>query len=77
MKGYQPISVFCHAGFQGEEYPKSFIWGNTRLDIQKIEKRWREPGFRYFQVKSVEGQFFLLRCREIDFQWEGREIVKE
>jgi hypothetical protein len=74
LKEFQPISVFCHAGYRGEEYPKSFVWENTRLVIEKIERRWLEPGFRYFEVKSAEGRFFLLRFSEIEPRWEGRVL---
>ncbi|MBN2428444.1 MAG: hypothetical protein JXK94_08915 [Deltaproteobacteria bacterium] len=72
MKEFQPLKVFCHAGFRGEEYPTAFEWDNTRLEIEEIEKRWLEPEWRYFQVKCKKGRCFLLRFREVDSQWQGQ-----
>jgi len=72
MEGYQPLRVFCHAGHRGEEYPTAFEWESARVGIEAIEKRWLEPGWRYFQVKSKAGGRFLLRFREVDGQWQGR-----
>ena len=72
MKEFRPIKVCCHAGYRGEEYPKSLEWENVGLEILKVEKCWLEPGFRYFQVKCKGDGRFLLRCREVDSQWEGQ-----
>ncbi len=76
MKEFKSTIVSCHAGYRGEEYPKSFIWDNETVEITKIEKCWLEPGFRYFKVKSAGEDCFQLRYSEIELQWEGQLLSR-
>jgi hypothetical protein len=77
MEEFKSTTVFCHAGYRGEEYPKSFIWDNETVEVKKIAKRWLEPGFRLFQVISGAGELYLLRCRNQDLRWEGRTLSRK
>lgn len=77
MEEFQSITVFCHAGYRGEEYPKMFTWKNQTVEVKNIEKRWLEPGFRFFRVINGEGTVFLLRCREQNLGWEGCALKKK
>jgi hypothetical protein len=75
VQPFQPVKVFCHAGYRGEEYPKSFQWETNRVEIEEVEKCWLEPDFRFFLIKSKGGRRFLLRCREMDSQWQAMALA--
>ena len=52
------------------------IFASALLQIlDKIEKAWREPGIRLFQVKTLDNKRFRLYYNETDKQWSITELV--
>lgn len=63
MKDGQPlgISVDCYAGYRGEETPLRFRLGNRLIEIAEVVDRWLAPDYRYFKVRTSEGETYILR----------------
>jgi hypothetical protein len=64
------IRVECYAGYRGEEEPRAFTLGATRLPVVEIVDRWLAPEHRYFKVKVEDGRTLLLRHDVASGQWE-------
>jgi len=69
------IQVECHAGYRGEEEPRAFTLGETRLAIVAILDRWMAPEHRYFKVKAEDGRSFVLRHNTASSDWELAGLV--
>jgi len=69
------IQVECHAGHRGEEEPRAFTLGATRLAIVEILDRWAAPEHRYFKVKVDDGRSLLLRHDTASGGWELAGLV--
>jgi hypothetical protein len=69
------IQVECHAGYRGEEEPRAFTLGATRLAIVEILDRWAAPEHRYFKVKVDDGRALLLRHDTSSGDWELAGLV--
>jgi hypothetical protein len=69
------IQVECHAGYRGEEEPRVFTLGGTRLAIVAILDRWMAPEHRYFKVKAEDGRSFVLRHDTASGDWELAGLV--
>ncbi|NOQ18188.1 MAG: hypothetical protein GQ507_03000 [Dehalococcoidales bacterium] len=70
-----PLKVTCYSGHTYAERPKSFEWQGVTYEVDKIEKAWREPGIRLFQVKTLDNKRFRLYYDETDKQWSITELV--
>jgi len=64
------VQVQCHAGYRGEEEPRAFVRGGTRVEIAEIIDRWLDPEYRYFKVRGTDGRLYMLRHEETDHRWE-------
>ncbi|NLC71347.1 MAG: hypothetical protein GX751_08320 [Desulfuromonadaceae bacterium] len=72
MEDFQIVTVTCHAGFRGEEYPRSFVLGGVWIEVVRVVRRWRNPEWRCFAVVGDDGAQYLLRHDEYRQLWEGR-----
>ncbi|BCR04238.1 hypothetical protein DESUT3_13070 [Desulfuromonas versatilis] len=67
------IRVECYAGYRGEETPRRFFLGARRIEIAELLDRWLGEDHRYFKLRSVEGDLYILRhdpragCWELTF----------
>ena len=73
--GFQPVEVSCHSGHTYAERPISFRWEGREHRVEKVEREWREPGQRCFQVLSGEDKRFELRYQERGDEWSLVEII--
>jgi hypothetical protein len=64
------IQVRCHAGHRGEETPRSFRLGRREVGIAEVLDRWHGPDHRYFKVRSLEDDRYILRHDEALHRWE-------
>ncbi len=71
-----PIEVECHAGYKGDESPRSFTWDGRRHEIAEIVDRWyqgsRDPAAAacdYYRVRASEGGVFVLRLDRDSLRW--------
>ena len=69
------IQVECYAGYRGEEEPRAFTLGGTRLAIATILDRWMAPEHRYFKVKVEDGRTLVLRHDTASGDWELTGLV--
>lgn len=69
------IRVECHAGYRGEEEPRSFTLGETRFPVVEIVDRWLDPAHRYFKVRVADGRRFVLRHDSASGEWELAALV--
>ena len=69
------LTVNCYSGHTYAERPKSFIWQDIEYGIEEIEKEWREPGKRYFQVRTGDNKLFQLCYNETEHNWSLIELV--
>jgi hypothetical protein len=69
------IQVECHAGYRGDEEPRAFTLGTTRLAIVEILDRWADPEHRYFKVKTDDGRTLILRHDSTSDEWELAALV--
>ena len=69
-----PIRVECYAGSRSEEEPRAFIAEGRRVEVMHVERRWLEPGFRYFRVLGYDGNAYVLRQDASSGEWELTQI---
>ena len=69
------IQVECYAGYRGDEEPRAFTLGETRLAIAAILDRWLAPEHRYFKVKAEDGRTLVLRHDTASGEWELAGLV--
>jgi hypothetical protein len=64
------VEVHCYSGYRGEESPRWFRVGASRVDVTKILDRWLSPNHRYFKVRGQEGDVYILRHDPAMGRWE-------
>jgi thiamine-monophosphate kinase len=64
------ITVECYAGYRGEETPRRFQLGKRQVEIVEVVNRWLTPDHRYFKVKDVQADLYILREDVSSGQWE-------
>ncbi|MFC2012064.1 hypothetical protein ACFLVU_02925 [Chloroflexota bacterium] len=69
------LIVNCYSGHTYTERPVSFRWQGMEYEVQKISKEWREPGEKFFQVRTGDNKLFQLCYNEEDQQWSLTELV--
>lgn len=69
------IQVECFAGYRGEEEPRAFTLGETRIGVLEILDRWMSPDQRYFKVEADDGRTLVLRHDTASGEWELAAMV--
>ena len=67
--GLSNLKVNCYSGHTYAERPRSFEWQGEEYEVMEIEKAWREPGERHFQVKTRDNKRFHLCYNEKQNEW--------
>ena len=70
MAGGISITVTCYAGSRAKERPLYFYLGEKRYEVTDVMDRWYGPGHLYFKIRAHDGNIYILRCDEINDQWE-------
>lgn len=69
------ISVMAHAGYRGEEQPRSFFIEDRKIDVIRVNDQWIEQDAegknrsRCFRVEGSDGSMHLLCCYEMTGDW--------
>jgi hypothetical protein len=69
------ITVTSHAGYRGEESPRSFALDLRKIDITEIRSRWTGQDAegknrrRFFRVLGSDGTVHLLSCDATSGEW--------
>ncbi len=66
--------VECHSGYAYAGRPLAVHWQGSRLEIEAIEKEWRGPEGKFFQVRSADGRRFELIYNESQDDWQIKEF---
>jgi hypothetical protein len=70
------LKVNCYSGQSYAERPKSFTWEGVEYEIEEIEKEWREPENRCFQVRTKDNKQFQLCYNESQDHWSLTELIR-
>ena len=70
------LKVKCYSGQTYAEEPRSFEWEGAEYELEMIEKVWREPGRKYFQLKTRDSKIFRLCYNEVSGEWSPTEMVR-
>jgi hypothetical protein len=62
------LQIDPYAGFRVA--PRSFYWGERRIDIIEIIDQWYGPSYRYVKVKGHDNTVYILCFDEIRDSWE-------
>jgi len=63
------IQVQCYSGYTYAERPASFVYQGVVHKVERVEREWREPGKRYFQVCTEDNKSFELCYNEQKDEW--------
>jgi len=74
--GMDDLKVNCYSGQTYAERPKSFLWEGVEYEVEEIEKEWREPEERHFQVRTRDNKLFQLCYNEGQDQWSLTELIR-
>jgi hypothetical protein len=72
----EKVEVNCYSGYTYAQRPESFRWQGLEYEVTELEKAWREPGRRCFQVRTGENRLFNLCYNETQNQWSLTEIAR-
>ena len=75
MVRHVSLKVNCYSSHTYAERPRSFEWQGDSYEVDQIEKAWREPGIRLFQVRTLDNRRFRLYYDETDRKWSITELV--
>lgn len=64
------IDVVCHAGYRGEETPRSIRLGHRSVEAVRVLDRWLSPDHRYFKILGDDGGVYIVRHDERLCRWE-------
>jgi hypothetical protein len=64
------VTVFCHAGYRGEETPRKIRFENREVHVTEVMDRWLAPDHRYFKIRGDDQGIYILRHDPHENQWE-------
>lgn len=64
------VQVECYAGYRGEETPRRFFVEGVCIEVAEVVDRWLAPDHRYFKLRSLRGDLYILRHDVKSDRWE-------
>jgi hypothetical protein len=64
------VEVECYAGHRGEQTPRTLILKGHRIAVSEVLDAWLAPDHRYFKLRGVDGDTYLVRHDEGSDTWE-------
>lgn len=64
------VRVVCYAGYRGEETPRRFYLGSRQIEVAEVIDRWLSPDHRYFKLRSIDHDLYILRHDSDADCWE-------
>jgi hypothetical protein len=55
------INVKCYSGYRGEETPRSILFNDKEIQVNKMLDIWLAPDHRYFKFSDSDGGIFIIR----------------
>jgi hypothetical protein len=63
------IAVECHAGYKGEETPRTLVLGARRIQVVAVLDQWLAPDHRYFKLRGDDGDTYIVREDSSSREW--------
>lgn len=63
------VWVQCYSGLTYADRPVSFIYQGEACKVERVEKEWREPGEKHFQICTETSKSFELCYNEQRDEW--------
>jgi hypothetical protein len=71
------IRVECYTGHGGEETPRRIWFGNIKVEVAEVLKRWLAPDKRYFKILGDDSSIYTL-CLHLETGiWELAFYLKQ
>jgi hypothetical protein len=64
------VGVECYAGHRGEQTPRTLILGDRRIAVAEVVDAWLAHDYRYFTLRGIDGETYLVRHDERSSAWE-------
>jgi hypothetical protein len=65
------VDVECYAGYRGEETPRRFgLSAAATIEVAEVVDRWLAPDHRYFKVRDIHGDLYILRHDVAAGRWQ-------
>jgi hypothetical protein len=64
------VGVECYAGHRGEQTPRTLIFGGLRIAVAEVIEAWLAPDSRYFKLRGIDGNSYIVRHDESSHIWE-------
>ena len=70
------VEVRCYSGHTYAERPESFRWKGAEYLVTRIEKSWKEPDGKCFQVSTGDNKRFRLCYNVANDKWSVTALVR-
>jgi hypothetical protein len=64
------VDVRCYSGYRADQRPVRFSLGGRTFQIVDVEDQWYGPSFRYFRVRTADGDIYILKHDEASDNWD-------
>ena len=64
------VRVVCYSGYRGEELPRRIYLGERLIEVADVVDRWLAPEHRYFKLRCIEGDTYILRHDNQSDRWD-------
>ncbi len=64
------IKVTCYSGYRGEETPRSILFNDKEIRVNKILDMWLAPDHRYFKFSGSDYGIYIIRHDTEGCFWE-------
>ena len=64
------IHVACHAGYKGEETPRSIRFDSRKITVKSVLDQWLAPDHRYFKLLGDDNAIYIIRHDTASHGWE-------
>jgi hypothetical protein len=71
----ESVEVVCYSGYRYAQRPTALVWEGSRIEVGEVVSEWREPGARYYRVRTDDDRRFELCYDERNLIWTAVELV--
>lgn len=64
------ITVKCYSEYRGEEIPRSILFNDKEIHVNKILDMWLAPDHRYFKFSGSDDGVYIIRHDTEGCFWE-------
>ena len=71
---WQPLAVRCRSEYRYAQEPQALRWEGQWVQVRRVIARWQTPEGPLFRLWGADGHLYEVRYREVEGQWEGRQL---